>query len=437
MEEVEIFLNADREAEDQLQDIVCPPPSSKRTTAQRRWRLVKNMAHAQYTMKLLTSLTDNEKALLDSLASKESLPDSALCAARRSIRMSIHRKASNLTEAEVEFLHRLTEAPHITAEQLEKTQAVLLKDPLYASELDRIEEERDQTERRRSLTEAKRDASFRTQVWEYCGSNTNINSERSFSYRFQGASDSDIPLDFPVVFTVLGTAGVDDPECQPHVLSPPIMDALRAHLPFVVQQDNFWLKYSSLRDGFSMRAFLHKSRGSAKTIVAVETLEGDVFGAFASSPWREQGQQYYGSGEAFLWRLKKSRNTSTDSVEDQAKLESEVEFFEWSGKNRNVQRLVNADSDLIIGGGGPDDKQNGDEKDDDSHGSGLVLSPCLTRGHSHSCLTFNSPSLLKDELFEIANVEVWTLTPVDTMEQAEKVELGRHFVFDQGNFALD
>jgi hypothetical protein len=40
-------------------------------------------------------------------------------------------------------------------------------------------------------------------------------------------------------------------------------------------------------------------------------------------------------------------------------------------------------------------------------------------------------------MFEIVNLEVWTLTPVDTIDQAEKVELGRQFVFDHGNFVMD
>ena len=435
-EEFEIFLNADADDRDSLKDIVCPPPNNQRTTAQRRWRLIKNMTHAQYEMKRLTSLTENEQSLLDSLASQESLADSALCAARRSIRNCIYSKSNNLTSAEVEFLHRLTEAPSITTEQLEHVQAVLLKDPLYANEVSKMEERDDEAlqQERRSSIHHQRDASFRTQVWEYCKSDSlKSDSETSFSYHFQGARD-DAKIDFPVTFIVLGTT-VPDPECQPHVLSPPIMDALRPHLPFVVQQDNFWLKYSSLRDGFSMRSFLSKSRISQRTIVAVETMNGDIIGSFTSSPWREQGQEYYGSGEAFLWRLLKPQNARVETVQDQFQLEtSEVEIFEWSGENHNVQRLVNAKSDLIVGGGGQDGAIDGDKES--RHGSGLVLSPCLTRGHSHSCLTFGSPSLLQGDMFEIANIEVWTLTPVDNLEQAEKVELGRHFVFDQGNFAL-
>eukprot|EP00978_Attheya_sp_CCMP212_P033769 scaffold137952_cov36-Attheya_sp.AAC.2 len=38
-------------------------------------------------------------------------------------------------------------------------------------------------------------------------------------------------------------------------------------------------------------------------------MEGEVFGAFTSYPWRPHGHAYYGSGEAFVWRLTQSRST--------------------------------------------------------------------------------------------------------------------------------
>ena len=206
-------------------------------------------------------------------------------------------------------------------------------------------------------------------------------------------------------------------------------------MPFTVQQDNFWLKFSMLRDGASVVSLLHCVRGSARTIVAIETFEGDVLGAFTSSPWRQQGNSYYGTGEAFLWRLRKSRYTACSTIEDQVKLESDVEFFAWSGKNRNVQRLVSHHSELMLGGGGVEGA--GEEKDADC-GVGLMLAPDLSHGFSYPCHTFDSPSLRPsaDDRFEIANMEVWTLTPVESLDQAEKVELGRHFVFDHGNFVL-
>ena len=48
------------------------------------------------------------------------------------------------------------------------------------------------------------------------------------------------------LFAVIGTFKRDT-SFQPAVLSPTIMDALRPHLPYACQQDNFWLKYSMLR----------------------------------------------------------------------------------------------------------------------------------------------------------------------------------------------
>jgi hypothetical protein len=49
------------------------------------------------------------------------------------------------------------------------------------------------------------------------------------------------------VFCVLATS-VDNQEVTPHVLCPPLMDALRPYLPYAVQEDNYWLKYSLMRD---------------------------------------------------------------------------------------------------------------------------------------------------------------------------------------------
>eukprot|EP00543_Licmophora_paradoxa_P015478 CAMPEP_0202465568 /NCGR_PEP_ID=MMETSP1360-20130828/65980_1 /ASSEMBLY_ACC=CAM_ASM_000848 /TAXON_ID=515479 /ORGANISM="Licmophora paradoxa, Strain CCMP2313" /LENGTH=192 /DNA_ID=CAMNT_0049089339 /DNA_START=343 /DNA_END=921 /DNA_ORIENTATION=+ len=191
-------------------------------------------------------------------------------------------------------------------------------------------------------------------------------------------------------------------------------------------------------------------------------MEGDVFGAFCSSPWRvmtgkkkdahgviSDGGRYYGSGEAFLWRLAKPRITPTKSVEEQINLESTTEVFLWTGKNRNVQACTSLSGELVVGGGGADDANANEDGTDQTQmmGSGIALRANLERGFSDPCLTFGCPSLptansstafssSADTLFEIANMEVWTLTPVNDTEQAEKLELGRQFVFDHGNFVI-
>ena len=179
---------------------------------------------------------------------------------------------------------------------------------------------------------------------------------------------------------------------------------------------------------------LSKIRSSARTILAIETFDGDVFGGFVSSPWRVNPGGFYGSCEAFLWRLPKTRLSGSSTVEEQIELESGLQVFDWSGKNRNVQSVSGADGELVIGGGGPD------EDPSQGGGSGITITADISSGFSEPCLTFESPFIPtlegKKDPFEIANMEVWSLTPVDNLEQAEQLELGRQFIFDHGNFAL-
>lgn len=196
--------------------------------------------------------------------------------------------------------------------------------------------------------------------------------------------------------------------------------------------------------GASIASLLHSVRGSARTLLAIETMEGDVFGSFTSSPWRANAV-FYGTGEAFVWRLRQSRLTPCRTVDEQIALERNVQVYPWSGKNRNVQ-CVQHRQHLAVGGGFPDDDDdtNNDcgctaaaaaaEKKND-FGFAFALTNDLSRGTSGPCVTFGNPtSLTPKDVFTVLNVEVWTLSPVDDLEQAEKIELSRQFVFDHGNF---
>jgi hypothetical protein len=148
-----------------------------------------------------------------------------------------------------------------------------------------------------------------------------------------------------------------------------------------------------VRDGSSMRALVNnKMRNSSRSIVVIETMEGDVFGAFVSSPWVPHGENYFGCGEAFLWPLEKSRYTPCETPDAQYDFESDLKVFKWSGENRNVQRLERHDGQLILGGGGPDDGPTLEEHEHEC-GSGLVISPNLENGYSNPCLTFRCPTL--------------------------------------------
>lgn len=474
--------------------VAVPPPespSNKKTSSKRRWSLIRSLAKG----KRLTSLTDEERCVLRTLPSSESSrslqrqksadSEDGEGKARRSLRRSMAAHKRNLTEVETEFLLDLIDTPDVAPELIENAYEVLCNDPLY-----QCNDEAKQTKkegspgRRSSLLQS---PSYRRELWLQLRTESHEMSEETFAftsnrnntttekkdetvvvkeeetfkpeqqkrksskwgfiYNFQKALNllddrdkddetaelEDDDLDDDTTFCVLAHSIDDFLDC-PTVLTPPIMDGLRAFLPFAVQHDNFWLKYSLIRDGASMYTLLNNTRNSSRTIIAIETDQGEVIGCFTSSPWRIQPNGYYGSAEAFLWRLKKSRFTRCASVEDQIQLESDVEVFEWSRHNRNIQSWTGMEGEISVGGGGCEDESKKQIKD---CGSGLSLSNDLSRGISEQCLTFDSPPLATrstDGVFNITNIEVWTLTPVLSLEEAEKLELSRQFIFDHGGF---
>jgi hypothetical protein len=230
------------------------------------------------------------------------------------------------------------------------------------------------------------------------------------------------------------------------ILNQDLMEELQDHLPLCKRGESFWLQYSLVRDGASLDSLLNKVRDSEHTILVIETLEGEVFGAFCSLPWK-QSNDYYGTGQSFLWRVKqdvqKDQDASTIQSQDAVTL-PEVEVFKFAFCNHNIQ-LCRPDR-LIVGGGGggeqahrhpPPSLAAADSSSTSStcsvppaasHGKtpewgfGLWLEHDLLRGSSSPCLTFQSPSLSRihaeGSLFEIRNLEVWSLTPCISVEQA-------------------
>jgi len=241
-------------------------------------------------------------------------------------------------------------------------------------------------------------------------------------------------------FKILGTSATDV-SAQPHVLSPPLMESLQAFLPPTKSGENFFLKYSMIRDGASLRTLLQRARGIKYSILAVETIDGEVFGSFTGQAWRKSWN-YFGTGESFLWRMRHSRLDTTNGVLDQAQKESEVEVYPYTGENEFIQLCTH--DRIAVGGGIPDHSSSSEQKSQNEPisnplvdhnydwGLGLSLESDLLQGSSSPCLTFGSPSLSmakpNGDRFEVVNVELWTTTPFMTEEEAEKVELGYLFL---------
>mmetsp|Transcript_264 Transcript_264/g.301 ORF Transcript_264/g.301 Transcript_264/m.301 type:complete len:438 (+) Transcript_264:242-1555(+) len=278
-------------------------------------------------------------------------------------------------------------------------------------------------------------------------------------------------------FSVLGIS-YEDNDYRSLILTSSIMKALRPHLPLCIQEYNFWLKYSMIRDGANIGTLLQKVKSSKRTILAIETMEGDVIGAFTSAPWCTNGSRgYFGSCEAFVWHTKDSSlsscatttcsSTIATTEEEQRK---NVGVFHWSGKNCNIQALVNEKQQLMIGGGVTDDdnylsllssmsgdiysSRSGNEDEDSDHddngdgGCSIIINADMLNGSSSECATFSSPPLIVSKPtsstmsttstinttatneFQIVNLEVWSFTPFDTVDEAEKLECGVKFQVD-------
>ena len=245
-------------------------------------------------------------------------------------------------------------------------------------------------------------------------------------------------------FQILGTSA-NDSSCHPHVLSPPLMESLSNFLPLGLSEQNYWLKYSMVRDGASLISLLKHIRGAKNTLLAIETVGGEVLGSFTSSPWRKNWN-YYGNGNSFLWRMRRTRSEKDlqHSIIDQAKLESELDVFYWSGSNYLVQYCT---TDMIAMGGGDlsdnsvvfssDEERDFPEKNpafsNTAHGGfGLAIDSDLIKATSSSCATFQNPPLSKIHSdgtpFEILNLEVWTLTPFHDVESAQNMEMRSLFL---------
>ncbi|GAX13451.1 hypothetical protein FisN_34Lh057 [Fistulifera solaris] len=236
-------------------------------------------------------------------------------------------------------------------------------------------------------------------------------------------------------FCILGTSG-DDESSLPHVLSPPLMESLQAFLPQQVSGENFWMKYSLVRDGASLFTFLQHARGATYSVLAIETIDGEVFGAFTTEPWRKNWH-FFGGDESFLWRMRRTRKERSHSIIDQARMESEIEVFPFSGNNSCIQ-LCTQDRFAVGGGaGGPLEADTSPTSPKNhEYGFGLSVNNDMLHGTSSHCITFSSPPLCLAHAdgspFEIMNMELWTLTPCMNVEEAQKLELGQLFLGKHG-----
>ncbi len=427
---------------------------------QSSWNTVRKVVHKASICALRGvrpgSMTEAERSFLSMMKSSRAKAASRIARfadavdaalSREKLRKELQARLSKLTSKEAKFLRNLVEDENVTKDQLENADHVLRTDKLYS-----LEEENSNSHRQRGLpidiqqrginidvqqrgmpSEVRReeiDVKIRCEEShiEVYLNGQNYSNRRllpsTFTYKTWDLLQSQ-PTAVPILID-----SDELPESN-RILTPPMIESIRKNLPPVIAEDHFWLKYSMAKDGASLVSLYNSVRQSTQTLLAIETTDGHVFGGFTSSPWREN-KDFYGSCEAFLWRLKSSRFTHCYSLEEQASLESNIQVFDWSRENRNIQ--MSNRSRIAIGGGIPDDPDDEEEKEDaTSWGLGIALDSDLLQGTTNPCVTFRSPPLIsnstsRENIFEISNMEVWAFSPCSDVEMAEQLEMGRMFV---------
>eukprot|EP01098_Paradermamoeba_levis_P003206 TRINITY_DN1492_c0_g1_i2.p1 TRINITY_DN1492_c0_g1~~TRINITY_DN1492_c0_g1_i2.p1 ORF type:complete len:306 (+),score=108.52 TRINITY_DN1492_c0_g1_i2:209-1126(+) len=121
-----------------------------------------------------------------------------------------------------------------------------------------------------------------------------------------------------------------------------------------------FLLYSTQRDGYSSFTLIQKSKNHSPSILIVRSKTNQVFGAYVTEGWKEEGKGYFGDRGCFLFTLlpQAKKFTWTEGLSD---------FF-----------MLYQQKALIVGGG---------------KGYGLWLDGELEKGSSETCDTFLNPPL--------------------------------------------
>jgi hypothetical protein len=109
-----------------------------------------------------------------------------------------------------------------------------------------------------------------------------------------------------------------------------------------------------------------------------------------------------------------------------------MEVYPYTGKDDLIQYCTK--KTIAVGGG---DWSHGDRSPypGEPTGIGFLVDGDLLGGETNACATFANPRLgsrLKESNeFDIRALEVWTVTPCSSIEEAERLEMHRLFVEEQ------
>lgn len=116
-------------------------------------------------------------------------------------------------------------------------------------------------------------------------------------------------------------------------------------------------------------------------------------------------------------------------------MESKIDVFPFTGRNGHVQQC-SKEQGLVLGEGEEMELASEKLQDGEHYGNAIRLNSTMTEAWTSSCETFGSPCLVhtdrRGERVNIANVELWGLTPHRSIESAITAEMKHLFLAETG-----
>lgn len=180
------------------------------------------------------------------------------------------------------------------------------------------------------------------------------------------------------------------PNVEETILTPSHVAAIESSLPSEYRGYDWELVFSNVSHGFNLNAFFEQAKNHDATIFVLSDAETkSVFGSFCSEQWANKGDEYYGTGQSFLFSF----------------FGGQYKDFKWTHAN-NYFMLSNDDC-VAVGQG--------------TAGFGLYLDSDLRNGTTSPCSTYGNDTPLiinSDEGLDGANqeftckgIELWTFIP--------------------------
>ena len=210
---------------------------------------------------------------------------------------------------------------------------------------------------------------------------------------------------------------------QSLVLSDPAIERIAKAMPTPHPISGWRQLFSTAAHGFSLATLYDQTDCCGAAVVAVQTTQGDVFGAMLSDGIRRpaRNQFFYGTSESFLFSVRSGKSGNGWRGGDEAKRprgmpDADVHLDAYHWTQDNFLFTFSSPGSISIGGG--------------DGATGIYIEDSLTCGSTAPCETFGNPALCPPqeagiefageldrmdtelEAFEIAYLEVWGVDPM-------------------------